>query len=231
MSAHTLTPVVSRIEHADGPIRPLAASYRGATSTSDAGATSGTAKAKSGLGFSDFLDTINPLQQLPIIGSIYRAVTGDEISSQAHYAGSALYGMALGGPIGMGAMVGLAIAEDVVSDHFSSPDVAVAASEADESPNAQLKTAALPLDKPVSSVAPTGAEEVAVATVDGTPLDLFQWLRPEAATAGYSIETVSEPFAPVSVNDVAAHPNNHLPLGVLETLRQRHMGLLDDEQA
>src|SRR3546814_10500888 len=50
-----------------------------------------------GLGFLDFLDVINPLQHLPIVGTIYRAMTGDTISDAARVAGGALYG----GPFGL----------------------------------------------------------------------------------------------------------------------------------
>jgi hypothetical protein len=50
-----------------------------------------------GLSFSDLLDVINPLQHLPVISSIYRAVTGDEISLGARLLGGALFG----GPIGI----------------------------------------------------------------------------------------------------------------------------------
>lgn len=49
------------------------------------------------LSFGDILDTVNPLQQLPIVGSIYRAVTGDTISTVARLAGGALFG----GPVGL----------------------------------------------------------------------------------------------------------------------------------
>jgi hypothetical protein len=48
------------------------------------------------LSFSDFVDVINPLQQIPIVGSIYRAISGDEISDAARVMGGTLYG----GPIG-----------------------------------------------------------------------------------------------------------------------------------
>ncbi len=48
--------------------------------------------------FKDILDTINPLQHLPVIGSIYRYLTGDEPSGGARIVGDALYG----GPIGFG---------------------------------------------------------------------------------------------------------------------------------
>lgn len=46
--------------------------------------------------FKDIFDVINPLQQLPIIGNLYRAVTGDTISTGSRLAG----GFLLGGPIG-----------------------------------------------------------------------------------------------------------------------------------
>lgn len=50
-----------------------------------------------GPSFADFLDVINPLQNLPIIGSIYRYITGDERGAVSTMLGGALYG----GPIGM----------------------------------------------------------------------------------------------------------------------------------
>lgn len=49
-----------------------------------------------GVTFADFLDVVNPLHHLPIIGTIYRAITGDEISLGARLLGSGLFG----GPLG-----------------------------------------------------------------------------------------------------------------------------------
>ncbi len=46
--------------------------------------------------FKDIFDVVNPLQQLPIVGSLYRQATGDTISTGARLAG----GFLLGGPIG-----------------------------------------------------------------------------------------------------------------------------------
>jgi len=51
---------------------------------------------KDGLGFGDLLDAVNPLQHIPVVNRVYRAITGDEISTGARLAGGALYG----GPIG-----------------------------------------------------------------------------------------------------------------------------------
>ncbi len=46
--------------------------------------------------FFDFLDIVNPLQHIPIISSIYRHFTGDNIHPVSRVAGGALFG----GPIG-----------------------------------------------------------------------------------------------------------------------------------
>jgi len=62
-----------------------------------------------GLGFSDILDIVNPLQHIPLVSTIYRAVTGDEISPGARMAGGTLFG----GPIGLAG----AIAVNAIEDH------------------------------------------------------------------------------------------------------------------
>lgn len=45
-----------------------------------------------GFGFDDVLDAINPLQHLPIISTIYRAITGDQIDVAPRLIGGAIYG-------------------------------------------------------------------------------------------------------------------------------------------
>jgi hypothetical protein len=56
-----------------------------------------TAAASGGKSFwDDVLDVINPLQHLPVVGTIYRAITGDKMGDLEKVAGDALYG----GPIG-----------------------------------------------------------------------------------------------------------------------------------
>lgn len=46
--------------------------------------------------FKDVLDIINPLHHIPIVGSLYRSVTGDEIKPASQIIGGSLFG----GPIG-----------------------------------------------------------------------------------------------------------------------------------
>jgi hypothetical protein len=51
---------------------------------------------KGGFSFGDLLDVINPLQHIPVIGTLYRAITGDEIGTAPRLVGDFLFG----GPIG-----------------------------------------------------------------------------------------------------------------------------------
>lgn len=65
-------------------------------------------------GFFDFLDIINPLQHIPIISTIYRHITGDEMGAVAKIVGGAVYG----GPIGVA--VGAA---DAIVTHETGKDM------------------------------------------------------------------------------------------------------------
>ena len=49
-----------------------------------------------GLSFADLIDTLNPLQHIPLVADAYRNLTGDTISPAARVAGGALYGGAVG---------------------------------------------------------------------------------------------------------------------------------------
>jgi len=42
--------------------------------------------------FHDLLDIVNPLQHLPVVGTLYRAISGDTIGTVEKIAGDALYG-------------------------------------------------------------------------------------------------------------------------------------------
>jgi hypothetical protein len=63
----------------------------------------GTATPSGGVSFGDILDTINPLQHIPVLSSLYRAATGSKISAGSQIAGDTLYGALLPG----GAVAGL----------------------------------------------------------------------------------------------------------------------------
>ena len=67
---------------------------------------------KMSIGFDDLLDVVNPLQQLPVVSSVYREATGESISIPARLAGGFLFG-GLPGLIGSAAMVAF---EEVTGD-------------------------------------------------------------------------------------------------------------------
>lgn len=54
-------------------------------------------KSEEGMSFLDFLDIINPLQHIPVVSTIYRSLTGDELKNFPRVVGGALFG----GPIGL----------------------------------------------------------------------------------------------------------------------------------
>ena len=74
--------------------------------------TASAPKKRSGFSFHDFLDTINPLQHIPVISTIYRAITGDKPSAIADILGGALFG----GPIGAASAAINRIIEDQTGD-------------------------------------------------------------------------------------------------------------------
>jgi hypothetical protein len=71
-------------------------------------------KATNQLTFHDLLDAINPLQHIPVVSWIYRAVSGDTISAQARIVGDGIYGGIFGVVSGMfNALVEKDTGEDV----------------------------------------------------------------------------------------------------------------------
>jgi hypothetical protein len=51
--------------------------------------------------FHELLSELNPLQYVPVVGTIYRAVTGDTIPESAREVGSLVFSGLTGGPIGI----------------------------------------------------------------------------------------------------------------------------------
>lgn len=65
-----------------------------------------------GFGFDDLLDIVNPLQHIPLIGTLYREITGDKIELPARLAGGALFG----GLVGFLSSLGAAVFEDLAGE-------------------------------------------------------------------------------------------------------------------
>jgi len=63
--------------------------------------------------FRQLLSELNPLQYVPVVGTIYRAVTGDTIPESARIAGSLVVSGLIGGPVGLAASVGITLLEQL----------------------------------------------------------------------------------------------------------------------
>lgn len=57
--------------------------------------------ARHGIGFHELLSSCNPLQYIPVVGSLYRNLTGDTIPETNRMAGSLVFSGLTGGPVGM----------------------------------------------------------------------------------------------------------------------------------
>ena len=67
-----------------------------------------------GFTFDDLVDLVNPLHHIPLVGSLYRELTGDQIAAGPRILGGALFA---GGPVGaMAAAAGNAVNASVAHE-------------------------------------------------------------------------------------------------------------------
>jgi hypothetical protein len=122
--------------------------------------------------FENLLDIINPLQHIPIVSTIYRAITGDEIAAPARLIGGALFG----GPVGFASSAANLIFEEasgddlaghalaLISEPGATPELANALA-----PTAVVTAPAFDLASPASQAAPRAAIAV-VASDNGAAI-------------------------------------------------------------
>ncbi|MEN6541450.1 hypothetical protein [Parvibaculum sp.] len=124
----------------------------------------GTPKA-SELSFGDLLDTINPLQHIPVVSSLYRELTGDTIGPGARVAGGALYG----GPISLVASVFDAALEAVTGSDFGGHVIATLTGDEKKEPEAVASAAPAALETAaVAKAEPASAQPVKLAAASPT---------------------------------------------------------------
>jgi hypothetical protein len=71
------------------------------------------APAESHTTFREVLSALNPLQYIPVVGTIYRAVTGDQIAEPLRRIGTLVVSFLMGGPVGALMNLGLFAAEKI----------------------------------------------------------------------------------------------------------------------
>ena len=80
------------------------------------------ADAETGTSFTDVLSALNPLQYLPVVGTIYRAVTGDRVAEPMRIMGSIVASGLMGGPLGLALSAGSALLQHLTGidvDHVT----------------------------------------------------------------------------------------------------------------
>lgn len=127
--------------------------------------------------FRDFLSVINPLQHIPVVGSLYRAITGDTINPASRVIGGLLFG----GPLGLVASALNAVVEQTNGKDLVEQALALFSpnkgAPAPTEPPAQFAEAAAvqpepamdePVAVPPSRIAPLAASAPGVATPLGS---------------------------------------------------------------
>ena len=136
------------------------------------------APAESHTTFREVLSALNPLQYIPVVGTIYRAVTGDQIAEPLRRIGTLVVSFLMGGPVGALMNLGLFAAEKITG--FDIDKTGQAALHGD-----------LPGDPATASATPaqTATPALALAADPGLPPPLvFASVEaaPSAAQAGAS---------------------------------------------
>lgn len=180
-----------------------------------------------GMTFGDLLDIVNPLQHIPVVSTIYRAITGDEIGLGARVTGGVLFGGPIGAIMaGVSALVEEATGDDVsghIASFFSDDAPEGSAQEtAPQSASTAAATAAAPstgaivataLPPPVANATPAslqarqvphaGAMVVQAAPQAHTQIPAQIPAQVPAQAAVQATAPMSHPFAargPVPVN-------------------------------
>jgi hypothetical protein len=167
---------------------------------------------KNGFTFFDFLDIVNPLQHIPVVSTLYRSLTGDEIDPGAKIAGGTLFG----GPVGAAISIADVAMEESTGQDFGEhamawfddadeaiADMETAAGSSDQAPGlafapgpgieisqwaATANTGGVDRSKDLRAANDAAPQKVDLATLPPTP-ELHQAatqaanLRPESLTA------------------------------------------------
>jgi hypothetical protein len=133
-----------------------------ADSTKAAATPSGDSDSMWHVSFDDLLDVVNPLQHLPIVGTVYRALTHDQIKIPEKIAGDALYG----GVIGLASSVADVAFEKLTGHNFGDTVLALFTSHHDGKQTAvanadQVKTEAASMQAAPTPAAPAPQPQIA----------------------------------------------------------------------
>lgn len=166
------------------------------------------------MSFGDFLDVINPLQHLPIIGTLYRSLTGETIQPAARVMGGILYGGVIGGLASItNAVIEQANGKDVGDQVMASLGFGEGAHPADSVAVAATTGGTAPAASPVAlaSGAAPAAGMPSTARQASVPVPMAQ-AAPQAAQkpADPATANVGAPIKLAAAAPASAMPNSAL---------------------
>jgi hypothetical protein len=176
------------------------------------------------MSFEDFLDMINPLEHIPVISSIYRAIVGENINPVSRIAGDALYGGVFG-LASAGLSAAGAIADEVFAannDGQSASEIVVAALFGDDRAE-KVQVAQAPTDAETKKVAgtqtpdPVGMQTAAVTS----PAAADTLTTPfQVASKGFPLDKSKLPFGGVMDSGALANAKQNQTLALAMTGRR-----------
>ena len=91
LAIHAIFPSIPA-PRAARPASPAGAPASAPAAASAGASASAAASPDDGFSFDDFVDMVNPLQHIPVVGTLYRAITGDKMNTAPKILGDTLYG-------------------------------------------------------------------------------------------------------------------------------------------
>ena len=162
-----------------------------------ASSTPYTAEADAGDFFDTLLDIINPLQHIPLVSSLYRELTGDEIQPAARVVGGAIFG----GPLGFASATANVFVEQASGRDFMEHAVALLTDEPQTPVRAELDEGIKP---DVATAALAGTEKSKDVIFSG-PGIVPSLARSEITSPKQSVKASSvESMADTTVSDPGA---------------------------
>jgi len=129
-----------------------------------------------GLTFYDLLDVVNPLQHIPVVATLYREWTGDEIDPVPRVAGGGLFG----GLIGFAVSVANVVIEESTGQNVGEHALALVTGDEEEPAETVTAAPAKPWVNPDSLPHAAGPSPVS------QHIEVLEWARAEVAAAAAS---------------------------------------------
>jgi hypothetical protein len=178
--------------------------------------------------FHDLVSIVNPLQHIPVVSTIYRALTGDTIKPAERIAGDTLYG----GLWGFVSSVANVAFQELTGKDFGETALAllegkdVMSDMADNTPAPATPYASVDSAAIASSVAsnyeasndPSGAQSVPTpfTPVNATAVAASVAANNPISLADTNTQTIASPFAPVDTAAIAAKVAADNPVSIIQ---------------